>query len=201
MKKDFSIQEYLSLGYIYLLMLGILSDSIYYHFIGINILEYSSILDVLISPIALLTEHYLIPMALVLVGGIAYLTLVKINPRIHQKFRMKRWYGKLYNVNKLDAKYNSNPSTNQLISLLAGFTLAFYLGMGLGRGSKQQKQMANNDIEVNHRIIFQDNSEEEVRIIGKNSLYLFYIPEGKTDIIISPIEYNVKKIIKLEEKE
>ncbi len=201
MRKDFSIQEYLSLGYIYLLILGILSDTIYYHFIGINILDYAGILDVLISPIALLTVHYLIPIALVLVGGLAYMAVVHINPEVHRRFRTKRWYSKLYNVDKLDAKYNGAPNTDQLISLLAGFVLAFYLGMGLGRGLNQKNKIAENDIKVDHQILFQDNTEEKVKIVGKNSLYLFYLPEGKTDVIISPIEYNVKKIIKLEEKE
>ncbi len=201
MEKDFNIQEYLSLGYIYLLILGILSDSIYYHFLGINILEYSGILDVLISPIALLTVNLAIPITLIFFVGLAYFVTTYVNPRIHQRFRAKRWYRKLYNVEKLDAKYSNATTTNKLVLLLAGFILAFYLGTGIGRGLSQQNKIVTNDIEVDHRILFQDNTEEKVNIVGKNSLYLFYIPEGTTSVIISPIEYNIKKIIKLEEKE
>ena len=37
--KDLSIQELLSLGYIYLLVLGIISDTIYYGFLDINIFD------------------------------------------------------------------------------------------------------------------------------------------------------------------
>ena len=48
------IQDSLSLGYVFLLVLGVLYQTIYFKYLGINILEYSSILDVLISPIAVL---------------------------------------------------------------------------------------------------------------------------------------------------
>lgn len=34
---DYGLQEYLSLGYIYLVILGILTDVIYYKFLGIHI--------------------------------------------------------------------------------------------------------------------------------------------------------------------
>ncbi len=49
-----SIQDYLSLGYLYLVVVGILFDAIFYGILGINIIHYSSILDVLLSPIAFL---------------------------------------------------------------------------------------------------------------------------------------------------
>ncbi len=199
MNKDFSIQEYLSLGYIYLLILGILSDSIYYGFIGINILDYSGLLDVLVSPVALLTTHYLIPLAIVLFVGFAYFLTSYLNPRVHQKFRTNRWYRKVYNVDKLDTKYSTPPNMNMIILQIAGFILSIYLGMGLGRGIGLREDIKNNEIEIDHRLLFQDNTEERVKLVGKNSLYLFYISEGQTDIIISPIEYNVKKIINLKE--
>jgi len=48
---DLKIQDYFSLGYVYLLILGIFKDVIYYGFLGINILEYASVADVLLSPI------------------------------------------------------------------------------------------------------------------------------------------------------
>jgi site-specific recombinase XerD len=53
------IQGFLSVGYIYLIVMGILNETLYYNQIGIDILNYSSILDVLISPIARLTSNIL----------------------------------------------------------------------------------------------------------------------------------------------
>jgi len=50
------IQGFLSVGYIYLIVMGILNETLYYSQIGIDILNYSSILDVLISPISRLTS-------------------------------------------------------------------------------------------------------------------------------------------------
>jgi len=49
---NIAIQDYLSIGYVFMLILGIFHETIYYKFLGVNILEYSSVLDVLISPIS-----------------------------------------------------------------------------------------------------------------------------------------------------
>lgn len=38
-----------------------------------------------------------------------------------------------------------------------------------------------------------DGESIDVKIIGQNSLYLFYIVEDSSSIIIYPIESNVKK--------
>ena len=46
-RNQISIQDYLSLGYIYLVVAGILFDATFYGILGINIIHYSSILDVL----------------------------------------------------------------------------------------------------------------------------------------------------------
>jgi len=49
-----SIQDYLSLGYIYLLLLGICRELIFYGMMDINIFSYSSVLDVMLSPLIVL---------------------------------------------------------------------------------------------------------------------------------------------------
>ncbi len=48
------LQDYLSIGYLFILVLGVVQETIYYKFLGVNILDYSSILDVLIRPIAVI---------------------------------------------------------------------------------------------------------------------------------------------------
>lgn len=47
--------ELLPLGYVYLLLLGIASESIHFAMLGVNVIDYSNVLDVLLSPIALVT--------------------------------------------------------------------------------------------------------------------------------------------------
>ena len=46
------IQRLLPYGYLYLVILGVIKESIFYYPLDINILKYSSIMDILISPIA-----------------------------------------------------------------------------------------------------------------------------------------------------
>ena len=102
MNKSFTIQEYLSLGYLYLLILGVISDAIYYQFLHINILHYTTVLDVLLSPIARITSHLLIPLIIVLGTFFTYFLVFKWSPAMHRKYRQSRWYRRIYNVDKLD---------------------------------------------------------------------------------------------------
>lgn len=51
------IQDYVSLGYIYLLGVGVMPDAIYYQKLGVNVLHFTSVLDVLVSPIAFMVKR------------------------------------------------------------------------------------------------------------------------------------------------
>ncbi|QHC84396.1 hypothetical protein AS589_06150 [Empedobacter brevis] len=51
------LQRLLPFGYIYLVIMGIIKESIFYYQLDINILKFSSIMDILISPIAEITAH------------------------------------------------------------------------------------------------------------------------------------------------
>ncbi|MEM9671484.1 MAG: hypothetical protein ACFB15_13305 [Cyclobacteriaceae bacterium] len=199
MNRNLRIQEYLSLGYIYLLALGILSDTIYYRFLGITILEYSGIQDVLLSPIVLLTSNFIVPISLVVLIGIFYLWTFKLAPQMHLRYREKRWYRKLNNIERLDKKYATPTPPNTIATFVAMAVLIFYLGIGVGRGNKVRNQIKSNDIEASYKVLFHTGEEESVKVVGQNSLYLFYIGESDTELIIAPIENNIKKIIQLEE--
>lgn len=87
--KKLSIQEYLSLGYIYLVVLGIISDVIYYKFFGIDILNYSTILDVLITPINIMAHDLKVPVLFIITIGLGYYLIVVVSPRFHFKYREK----------------------------------------------------------------------------------------------------------------
>ena len=54
---EYGLQDYLSFGYLYLLLLGIVSESIYYGLLGVSVLSYSDVLDVLLSPLTQLENE------------------------------------------------------------------------------------------------------------------------------------------------
>ena len=57
MKNIDKVQNLLPLGYLFLILLGIAKESIFYYQLGINIVRYSSIMDILISPVAAITSN------------------------------------------------------------------------------------------------------------------------------------------------
>lgn len=52
--------HYLPLGYLYLVILGIFRETITFYQLGVNYLSYASVMDVLLSPVAAITEDPLI---------------------------------------------------------------------------------------------------------------------------------------------
>ena len=50
------LQDYFYIGSLYLIMLGIVSDATFYGSFGVSYLNYTTILDALISPVSLLTK-------------------------------------------------------------------------------------------------------------------------------------------------
>ena len=90
----YNLQDYLSLGYVYLLVLGVFNQAIYYKFLNINILEYSSILDVLISPISIITGDLKIAAALIFAVLLGLLYKIVL-PKYYNWLSKKEKYEKL----------------------------------------------------------------------------------------------------------
>ena len=190
-----SIQEYLSLGYIYLIFIGMISDVVYFKFLGINILSYSTILDVILTPINIVTDSKKGLFALIILLILAYY-LVKFPYRFHLKYREKNWYKKLYrnNIEKMDKSYAVLNGKAQGVTMYALFVAAFFFGTGLGKGPKLRSKIEKGEIELSHIIKFSDNELTRVKIVGQNSSYLFYLLENEKKISVSPIAQNIKEI-------
>ena len=197
LKSNFSLQEYLTLGYIYLLVLGILGDSIYYRFFGINILSYSSVTDVLLSPIVIVADQPIILLGPALGVGALYYLRAKWSPKIHQKYREKRWYRRLNNVERLDQRYATPVSTNTLVGWAAMLTLCLLLGFDVGKGAAISGKVRRGKAAVDHTLVFRGQEPQRVTLIGQNSLYLFYTGQGEKTVTIAPIENNVETIQKI----
>lgn len=186
MDKLKSLQEYqgiLSLGYVYLIVMGILKESLYYNQLDINILEYSSITDVLLSPISGLTGNG--STLFIFFGALIF---VFIAPGWLAKKRDKKWFNKVFTTDKNSSVLELRKAIQQtfLIMLSIGL-LAAYIGFGHGRGVKIANQIAKKNLEFNDILSFSDRRIKTVSLLGKNGTYLFYVEKGESDIKITPI--------------
>lgn len=173
-------QEYLSLGYIYLLVIGLLTDVMQFNYLNINILNYSNFLDILITPIKHLTSNTILPTFL---GGaylLVYLYLRYIAPSLGKEKNV-------FSVEKLLVSY-------------ALVTLGLFFGLGLGMGVKSKEMLEKGEFKPNYTIIFKDNKTLKVKVLEQNSTYIFYVPEKEKRVFITPVADNIFQLIKLPAK-
>ena len=184
-----SLQDYLSLGYLYLLILGILHEMIFYGFLDINILSYSSVIDILLSPLAFLGGNPKLVGYLIVFWFVLYFLLPYLN----------KW-NKAYALKKGSEQVEFTGLTG-LLFLYAVMLFGFFIGAAIGAGPQTNNQIKNGDFKLTHQLTFSDNSKTLVRKIGNNSQYIFYVEKNTTKILISPIAGNIKKIEKYRDLE
>ena len=119
---------------------------------------------------------------------------VIIQPNFHQKNREKKWYKKVFNVEKRDRQYVKMQIIPKRLLLLGLGIASFFIGTGIGSGLKTANKLKNNTIKLRDKIEFTDGKELEVNIIGQNSNYIFYVEKRSKIVTIVPISGNVKKI-------
>lgn len=197
-QSNYSLQDYLSLGYVYILILGIFNQAIYYKFLNVNILEYSSVLDVLISPIAVITSDLKIAGALIfaILFGLLYKVLL---PKYYNWLAKKEKYQLGKNKEKIETALAGVKSNSFTIFITGLMIFSVFIGLGTGKGVKIKNLIDSGEISLSHQINFQDNTTKKVRILGKNSLYVFYLLKGDKEVSVAPIEGNIKSIKKLKE--
>jgi hypothetical protein len=193
--RKMTVQEILSLAYLYLLAMGILSDALYYGILGVSYLNFTTILDALISPVSMITDNYLITLTLVIMFGLMYLYITKLMPYMHQKNRERNWYKKITNIEKADKRMMEIKDRNNIYKVmgLMFFIMFVSLRIGMGMGTKMRitgKKAFNSD----YTLVFQDGKTEEVRKIGQNSVYFFYVREREPVVVATPILDNIKEI-------
>jgi uncharacterized membrane protein YbaN (DUF454 family) len=194
-KSQYNLQEYLSLGYIYLVILGIIDEVIYYNFFGVDILNYSSISDILIAPINTLLSDIRVFIAVIVIMFLAYLFYFKLMPALHRKGKDQSWYRKMVkDMDKADAKFAAMQKRIMLFMLL--YLSCLFLGIRIGYGYKTKDRIDKGDFKLNHTLTLNDNSAKQVRIVGQNSLYVFYVTKEQRQVAIMPISGNIKEIRK-----
>ncbi len=197
-KTQLSLQDYSSIGYVFLLIVGIFYETIYYRFLGINILEYSSVLDVLISPISLIAGRLTLMLGIVFsfVLSIAY---IKIMPIYFNWLGKTKKYQTEKHQEKLKKIKTSFNSKYLFIGMAGFYILLTFLGFGVASGEKTKKKIEQEKIELTHQLVFKDGEHQNVHMLGKNSLYVFYVTQEKREVSITPIGENIKVIRKLKE--
>ena len=193
LKSQRSIQDYLSLGYLYLLLLGITTDSIYFGYMGINILEYSTIIDVLLSPVIYLTKSFTFPFVIFITPILGLIII-----RLQQKQIRKKETTQLISKEEKEKQQPKPNSRKALLVFVAVSIFSAYFGYGLGRGQKMKDKLQSGTFELNHELTFNDGEVLKVYLVDHNNQYVFYVVENGKTVTVSPVEGNIKKIKKLE---
>ncbi|MFP3592668.1 hypothetical protein [Chryseobacterium sp. SIMBA_038] len=191
------IQGLLPLGYLYLIVLGLLKESILFYQLGINILKYSSITDILISPIADMASSPILIIVIISVVLLFFLFQV-----ILVKNSDKNWSKKLlgsYKINHEGDKKTLQKSMIPVFAILVGIELlALFVGLGLGEGRIIKKRIDTQDLKYNYKIVSESGGEPtDIYMIDINSSYYFYVEKGDRNIKIAPVgKINTLEVIK-----
>lgn len=170
--------------------MGVLNETLFYQQIGIDILKYSSILDVLISPISNLTSSITS-----IVIFISLLILVIRAPSFFAKRKDKAWFGKVFKFEEeLDIKNTQQALLKTFSFMLALALFGFCVGTGLGKGYRTADRIKKGDISYEDKLTFINGDSNSIHILGSNSAYVFYLLEDNTSVQITPISGVVQRI-------
>lgn len=178
--------ELLPLGYLYLLILGIASESIHFGLLGVNVLDYSNVLDVLLSPVALVTGE--LAVLAVVVGVplflIPYLGLIR-------KLARRR-------PTEKNRPLREKPAGEIWLPMTAAALFCAFVGLGTGQGLAHSRDLRAGELEPDTQLLFSDGTAVEVKVLGVNSGYVFFAEPGATRVTVAPIADNVRSLRALE---
>lgn len=185
------LQTYIYAGYAYILMMGIANDSIFYGFLGINIISYSNVLDVILSPLVHLIDA---PLMLATIAGLPLVAFgyIKLLRYLVSKSKKKT---KLASHQLIVGDLKVQLSVMTAIMVFSGF-----IGFGVGAGSRISTKLEQKALKVNHEIVFRNGDVKNVHVIGSNSGYVFYVEKDADVVSISPIQENIVVLKKISKK-
>ncbi len=186
---NFSVtaSKYFSLGYLFLIIMGIVKEGITFYQMGINFLSYSSITDILLSPIVEITGSPIILIFLLFFFFLIYF----LNRRV-LKNREAKWvkYFVILKEEQLkmdDAEFKTF-MTNQFVMTQAIYIILFFIGFGLAQGNILNKRIQNETFDYKTTIEFTDGTQlDSIAVIRAYSSNYLYVEKGKTKVSISPV--------------
>jgi len=193
-KKKLDLQDVFYIFYLYLIILGIVSDAIFYGIFGVSYLNYTTILDALISPISLLINNWKISASLGFMFWLMYLYFTKWMFKFYAYLRVKKWYQKVYDIEKWDKKYEMLAKKKSVIPGMMFIFFLLFISMRTGMAVGMKHKYQTKEIIPNYTLVFKDNTKLDVRKVGQNSAYFFYFIPGEKVITATPISDNLKQI-------
>lgn len=177
-----NLQTYLPIGYLYLVILGLIKESVHFYQLGINILKYSTLMDILLGPIADLMSHPLIVLSflLVLLGGFFQMKYIF-------KKGSEKYFQAFFGKNKPREEFTIQDFHRKIIEFFAFLMASFFLGIGLAEGRMVAEKLKNNDLKYNYKLNYNTGESEEVHLVDNNSVYYFYFSKGNNHLKITPL--------------
>lgn len=172
-KLDRPIQDYISLGYLYLLCIGLIKDTIQFMILDLSYLQFATVTDILLSPVEYATQNWKMPIAIAIFIGATV-------------FFIKR---------------DKKRDFNALFMFVAVMILSFYLGTGVGAGFGKRNKINKEVLDTNYEVTFLNEKPQEVRMVRITSQYIFYVTPEDRKITVAPIPSNVKYLKKLPKKD
>lgn len=183
MKYTDRIEKLLPFGYLYLVVIGLLKETVFHYFLGINILKYSTIMDILMSPIATMASH-----PIVLIGIVVFVFLMYGYAMLLKRYRHKSWIQKSLKLKPESTKEElDNIFRGHAFNYIAFGLLSFFLGVGIGNGTIVAKNIKSGKIDYNNKLNYNSGESEEVYLINTNSVYYFFIAKGSKTVKIAPL--------------
>ena len=126
--------------------------------------------------------------------------VLKLMPMYYAWLAKKEKYQTGKHKEKLDEAIAKIKSKKAIITLGLFYVFCLYVGLGIGRGLGTNKKLAEEDLKLSHELFFEDGEQKKVRVLGKNSLYVFYVTKNERKVAIAPIDGNIKVIKQLKEE-
>ena len=184
-------QTTLSIGYLYIVILGILKEAFYYSQLGVDYFKYSTITDILLSPLSDITES-----VYRILIFFSFLIFTFVLPNWLIKRKDKSWVQKSFKIDySKKTKQIHEQFWNFSVFLFCIGLMGFFVGSGAGSGHKTMSQLEDGTLKFEDKISYVNGDTETVHLIGKNTSFIFYILEGESDIKITPTNSGILKSI------
>lgn len=181
------LQLFTTAGYLALLAIGIVKEILKYNILDINILPYYNVTDIVLSPLDILRQYWIIvltPVLLLFVVDAIHGTAKQMQERGKKKKWIDWW-----------AKIEMN------WGFWGVFYASFVLGIAFQTARNEaydlQEKLTTGTLEMTHQLTFQDQEQLKVAIVGQSSAFIFYVKEGQQQISISPMTGIVKSWVPL----
>jgi len=198
MKHLDKIHAILPLAYLYLVVLGIIKESIVFYQLGINIIKYTTIMDILLSPIAVITSHPLIFVVFILISIYPFTILRLFKNHSHKKW-VRVAFGIKKNKDDLSEEEAESYGNSIFIKSFVWIYLSVFLGIAFQEGRSISQDIKTKKLKYDYKMHFESGSAERVSLIGSNSEYFFCVVLGNKNIQIVPIG-SVRKIEQIKNK-